>query len=110
MIEKDSYNYDEMFKILKSYLNPMINKNIDCLVLGCTHYNFIKNIIQDIVTEKIKIIDTVTPVNNHIHNTLNYNNIFNSKRGNRFIKVFHNGERLQKKYISNEYLLGYLDF
>ena len=110
MIEKDSYDYDEMFKILKSYLSPMINKNIDCLVLGCTHYNFIKNIIEDIVTKKIKIIDTIAPVNNHIHNTLNSNNIFNSKRRNRFIKVFYNGEILQKKYISNEYLVGYLNF
>ena len=110
MIEKNSYNYDEMSKILKSYLIPMINKNIDCLVLGCTHYNFIKDIIADILTKKIKIIDTITPVNNHIHNTLNFKNIFNPPTKNRIIKVFYNGDRLQKKYISNEYLLEYLKF
>ena len=32
----------------------MINKNIDCLVLGCTHYHFIKTKIKEIVETKIK--------------------------------------------------------
>jgi len=34
------------------------DKNIDVIVLGCTHYTLIKNDIQKIVGQKIKIIDS----------------------------------------------------
>lgn len=34
------------------------NKNIDTIVLGCTHYTLIRNGIQKIVGDKIKIVDS----------------------------------------------------
>ncbi len=37
MIEKNSFSKTDFLKILENYLQPMINKNNDCLVLGCTH-------------------------------------------------------------------------
>ena len=55
----------------------MINKNIDCLVLGCTHYNFLIDIIEEILPENIILIDTITPVIKHIKNTLISNEILN---------------------------------
>lgn len=43
--------------ILKKYLQPLIDKNIDTLILGCTHYGLVKKQIQSIVGLKIKVID-----------------------------------------------------
>lgn len=41
----------EMRVILKDYLSPLIKQGIDTLVLGCTHYDLLSNIILDMYPE-----------------------------------------------------------
>ncbi len=41
----------------EDYLIPMLREDIDTLILGCTHLPFIKNVIQDIVSPAITLID-----------------------------------------------------
>jgi len=110
MIEKTSYTNEDIYEILKSYLSPMINKNIDCLVLGCTHYHYLKSIIKDIIPNNVFIIDTITPVVNHVLNILKQKKILNNTYGEKYIRVSYNGNILSKKYISKSYKLSYLDF
>ena len=50
MIEAGEYEE----KILKDYLAPF--KNIESLILGCTHYGMLKKEIQKILGKKVKII------------------------------------------------------
>ena len=42
---------------LKKYLKPLLEKNIDALILGCTHYGFLENKIKKIAGEKTEGID-----------------------------------------------------
>lgn len=51
-------NSPEMTKLLKEYLTPMINQNIDYLVLGCTHYPYLIPQIKKLIPQNIKIIDS----------------------------------------------------
>ncbi|MFQ5518582.1 MAG: glutamate racemase [Mariprofundus sp.] len=44
--------------LLQSFLHPLIEKGIDTLVLGCTHYPFLRALIRDIAGEHISIIDS----------------------------------------------------
>ena len=44
--------------LLNSFLEPLIKNKIDTIVLGCTHYILIRNLIQDILGPDIKVIDT----------------------------------------------------
>ena len=45
LIEKGIYSGSKIDSLLKEYLNPMIENDIDKLVLGCTHYTLIKDSI-----------------------------------------------------------------
>lgn len=58
LIENGQMHSDQMSLLLEKYLNPMIDKNIDHLVLGCTHYPFLSDQIQEIVGEKVTILDS----------------------------------------------------
>jgi glutamate racemase len=40
---------------LDAYLKPLLAKNIDALVLGCTHYPILKKRIQSVVGKKVKV-------------------------------------------------------
>lgn len=44
-------------KMLREWIEPMMQQNIDRLVLGCTHYPFVRDAIRKIVGEKVTIID-----------------------------------------------------
>lgn len=49
--------------VLEKYLKPLLSKNIDALVLGCTHYPILKKEIREIVGKNIKLIsqDEIVP-------------------------------------------------
>jgi glutamate racemase len=48
--------------ILEEALRPMLEQSIDTVVLGCTHYPFVIPVIQQIVGEKIRVIDPAPAV------------------------------------------------
>lgn len=43
---------------LQQILQPAVDQQVDYLVLGCTHYPFLKPAIQHIFAEKLKLIDS----------------------------------------------------
>ncbi|NVK22001.1 MAG: glutamate racemase [Kangiellaceae bacterium] len=49
--------------LIENYLNPMLEQNIDVLVLGCTHYPFLEQSIRKIAGEhQLEILDTADAV------------------------------------------------
>lgn len=58
LIENGEMDTTEMSHLLQSYLKPMIEANIDYLVLGCSHYPYLIPQIKKIVPKHIQIIDS----------------------------------------------------
>jgi glutamate racemase len=48
----------ETFSIAKRYLQPIIDRQPDALVLGCTHYPILRDVIQQTVGESVTLIDS----------------------------------------------------
>lgn len=58
LIEEGKMHSDEMTQLLHTYLKPMIESNIDYLVLGCSHYPYLIPQIKEFLPSHIKIIDS----------------------------------------------------
>jgi glutamate racemase len=58
LIEDGQMHSKEMTNLLQTYLQPMIEANIDYLVLGCSHYPYLVPQIKEILPKSIKIIDS----------------------------------------------------
>ena len=58
LIEEGKIASKEMEQLLASYINPLVKENIDCLVLGCTHYPYLIPAIQKITGNQLEIIDS----------------------------------------------------
>ena len=58
LIEAGKIDSKELELLLTKYLYKLIQKNIDHLVLGCSHYPFLIPQIQKIIGTKIRIIDS----------------------------------------------------
>jgi glutamate racemase len=58
IIEENGINEKLLNLKLKGYIQPMLKYNIDHLVLGCTHYYFLKDILRTILPCEVKILDS----------------------------------------------------
>jgi len=61
-IERGNLSGEETSQILENALQPMLAKNIDTVVLGCTHYPFVIPLIEQIVGENVRVIDPAPAV------------------------------------------------
>lgn len=58
MIEERQLEQKKISEELSIVLSPFVNQNIDVVVLGCTHFPFIKNQIQEVMGTSVQILDS----------------------------------------------------
>ena len=51
-------NQDEYVKIAEEYLEPLKRENIDTLVLGCTHFPIIEDLIAKVAGDNIRLVSS----------------------------------------------------
>jgi glutamate racemase len=79
-------------KILEDVLFPMIEKNIDMVVLGCTHYPFVIPLIEEIVGDKVRVIDPAPSVARQAKRLLETQERLNPSEARGDIRFFTSGD------------------
>ncbi|MDM8524246.1 glutamate racemase [Desulfococcaceae bacterium HSG8] len=62
LVEEGWLRKPETRMIIKKYLHPLKVRQIDTLILGCTHYPVVKDIIQRKIGKRVKLIDSSVAV------------------------------------------------
>jgi glutamate racemase len=57
-IERGELDTPKTKALIRQYTAPLLAEGADTIVLGCTHYPFVKDAIREIVGDKITLIDT----------------------------------------------------
>ena len=65
-IEKGEIDTKETFDMLQKWLHPMKNENVDTIVLGCTHYPLVEDLIKKIMGNDITLIETGDAIANRL--------------------------------------------
>lgn len=58
LVEEGWLDKRETKMILRRYLAPLQQQQVDTLVLGCTHYPLIKDLIQQRIGRRVRVIDS----------------------------------------------------
>ncbi len=58
LVEEGWIEDEATYLIARRYLQPMIDNGVDTLILGCTHYPLLKNVIQKIVGPQVNLVDS----------------------------------------------------
>ncbi len=74
LVEEGWIEENVTLDIAKKYLIPLKKKNIDTLILACTHYPLLMRTIQNVIGKKVKLINSASEVAQEIKEVL-------SKRG-----------------------------
>jgi len=82
-VERFSLTDDETHKMVEEYVGALLSKGADTIVLGCTHYLFLTDVIKKIAGEGINVIDTGKAVAKEVRRRLNESNIMsgNNRKG-----------------------------
>lgn len=89
-IEKGEIDSKKTFDMLEKWLTPMKNDNVDTIVLGCTHYPLVDDIIKQIMGNDITLIETGDAIANRLIILSEEKGHLNE--GKLDIKVCHTGE------------------
>ncbi len=109
LIENGQMESPEMTQLLHSYLQPMIEANIDFLVLGCSHYPYLIPQIRTILPDHIRIIDSGLAVARQTQNLLNQIG-FNSDNNNKPIFYTNTNPSVLQNIIGSKYVVQEKDF
>ena len=80
MIE-EGFVYDDISNaIIRAYLSDEKLKNIQSLILGCTHYPIIKNHFRKYFDFKVDVVDSANIVAHHLRDLLEKHNLINERK------------------------------
>ncbi|AXB56533.1 glutamate racemase [Flavobacterium fluviale] len=110
LIEDGNLYSPEMTQLLESYLQPMIEANIDYLVLGCSHYPYLIPQIKKILPDHIKIIDSGEAVARQTKNLLRDKVGFSDSTENDPVFYVNSNPKVLESILEHKYPVIRKDF
>ncbi len=74
--------------VIEQYVKPLVQKKIDALILGCTHYPLLKTAIQNYVGKGIELIDSASPTVSDLCALLESQSLLSSSSAKGKLNVF----------------------
>src|SRR5690606_1721550 len=104
LIEDGQLYSEELEVLLRSYIDPMIDKDIDYLVLGCTHYPYLLPILNKFLPEQINVIDSGDAVAKHTYKILNEANLLKTDNLPGYSKFYTNKDvAILQRFIAADF-------
>ena len=91
-IERGELDTTETKALIRLYATPLLAEGADTIVLGCTHYPFVKHVIQEIVGDKITLIDTGAAVAKQLKRQLEEKGLLSTSQEKAEVKFWTNSE------------------
>ncbi|MGE4381804.1 MAG: glutamate racemase [Arcobacter sp.] len=89
-IEKGEIDSLKTYTMLENWLKPMKASNVDTIVLGCTHYPLVDDVIKKIMGKDIVLIETGDAIANRLLTLSKEKNHIN--QGDLRILILHTGD------------------
>lgn len=106
LIEAGKQDALETRGLLRRVVRPMLAAGVDTMVLGCTHYPFIRPLLEELVGESVVIIDPAPAVARHTQFVLQQHQMTAPADRTGTLRCFTSGEAQQLE-MPAAVLLGY---
>jgi len=104
-VEHGQIDAPKTLALLKNYIEPLLAKKVDTIVLGCTHYSFLTPLIRQFAGENITLVDTSWAVAEQLARVLRYQALENQS-AQQTVSYFTTGSIIDTRQ-SIKRLLGY---
>ena len=73
-VERGETSGEAITKVAQEYLKPIMNSDVDTLVLGCTHYPLLTGVISYVMGESVTLVSSAEETAKDLYRTLVENN------------------------------------
>ncbi|CRK84335.1 glutamate racemase [Neobacillus massiliamazoniensis] len=104
LVESGEYSGAIAEKIVDEALTPLLNQNLDTLILGCTHYPLLEPLIKKIMGESVNVISSGDETAREISAILQYNGLLSLNENEPEHEFFTTGSTTIFSKIASQWL------
>jgi len=90
--------------ILRKYLEPLMEKGIDTLMLACTHYPLLMPLLREILPDDVRLVDSATTCAEHLKAMLASKNLLNDSPADGKLEIHLTDLSEQFEALANRFL------
>jgi glutamate racemase len=88
LVEEGWTRHPVTLAVLREYLTPLLEKGIDTLVLGCTHYPLLKPAIRTVAGRAVALVDSAASCADYVRQQLAQRQLLQTRRRSGSIQPF----------------------
>jgi glutamate racemase len=105
LVEENWIEHPATHAALESYLRPMLEREIDTLLLACTHYPLLVPVLRQFLPENVRIVDSATTCAEHLKAELTRLDLLNPQTEDASLRIHltdlsEQFEDLAKRFLS----------
>ncbi|MDA0986591.1 MAG: glutamate racemase [Bacteroidetes bacterium] len=104
LAEEGFYNHKATELIAKEYLLTLMENKIDTLILGCTHYPLLKEIILKVTESKVKLIDSGEAAAKNVKKVLTEKKLLNKSKDGALLQFYVSDAPQKISKLGEEFL------
>jgi glutamate racemase len=98
-VERGELDAPETRELLRHYIEPLLAEGADTLVLGCTHYPFLKPLIEELTAGGVALIDTGAAVARQVRRRIEEAGLAVSGQAPGKVKLWTSGDVAQGQQV-----------
>ena len=104
LVESGEYDGAVANKIVSETLQPLKNKGLDTLILGCTHYPLLENVIQNVMGVNVKVISSGEETASEVSTILHHSRMLNNGEEEPIHEFYTTGSKALFSQIASQWL------
>lgn len=86
-VEEGWVDHPALKSVLRDYLKPLLDKGIDTLVLGCTHYPLLMPVLKRMLGNKVRLVDSASTCAAHVKRLLENSNLLRTAKAKPTLEI-----------------------
>lgn len=105
LVEQGKFSGDQVRGTAYSYLNHLINAGVDVLILGCTHFPYLKPVLTEVMGKNVRLVNPAEEMAVEVKNELDKLELLKKNNNSvKFLKGKHEFIVSDKTRISKSFL------
>ncbi len=106
LIEENWISEDVTKEVLRKYLQPLMDKGIDTLMLACTHYPLLVPVLKEVLPTDVRLVDSATTCAEHLKLMLEKIQLLSDSEENGKLEIYltdlsEQFEELAKRFLKS---------
>ena len=108
LIEEDWIEHPATKMVVREYLKPLLDRGMDTLVLGCTHYPLLKPLLSKMLNNRVRLVDSALVCAEHVKKLLTEQGLLRLAKGKAKLEIFltdlsEQFENLARRFLHAEF-------